>query len=181
MKKAKGRRAQFSTILWRLIVAIVIVGVGLGSYWLLTGNSQSAESQASALAGSGKPVFTLAPASKDLGEVSVRGGVVTTEFEISNAGTGNLIFRDMETSCACTSATVIAHGKEGPRFGMRMHGNPVGWSLVLKPGERAKLKVYYDPARHPDLRGPVTRVVRLYSNDPAHPYLDAQIELVQTN
>ena len=182
MNKPKGRRAGGSTVLWSLVLGIIIVAVGLGSYWFLTGHSQGTEPVASALAGSDLPAFILAPASEDLGEVSMRDGVVTTEFEISNAGTGNLILNNIKTSCGCTSAAVVVQGQEGPRFAMAMgnppNWNPTDWSVVLEPGEQAKLKVYYDPARHPDLRGPVTRVVRVYSNDPAHPYLDARIELV---
>jgi hypothetical protein len=114
----------------------------------------------------GSPRILVDPVSHDFGDVSVRGGVVKTVMTIKNEGDSDLVINNMDTSCGCTSATVEKDGKEGPAFGMEMHGtNPVGWSERVKPGENAFLNIYYDPMVHPDLRGPVTRSVAVYSND----------------
>ncbi len=118
---------------------------------------------------SGSPAIRIDPTEHDFGDVSVAGGVVKTSMTITNAGDGNLVLSDMETSCGCTSATVEKDGKEGPAFGMKMHGNPRGWSETLAPGETALLNVYYDPTVHLDLRGPVTRGITVYSNDKNSP------------
>ncbi|NOZ58420.1 MAG: DUF1573 domain-containing protein, partial [Euryarchaeota archaeon] len=91
----------------------------------------------------GTPELVITPEAYDFGRVSVRGGEVSTLFLIENLGDGDLIIDDMDTSCACTSATVVYNGEEGPRFNMREHGtNPQWWSQRIPPGERAYLKVY---------------------------------------
>jgi hypothetical protein len=65
---------------------------------------------------------------------------------------------------------------------MKMHGtNPVGWSETLRPDEKAMLNVYYDPTVHPELRGPVTRMVSLYSNDPVDFKIDVTIDVNQVD
>jgi hypothetical protein len=122
------------------------------------------------------PSIIINPLEYDFGDVSVAGGIVKTGMNIKNEGGSDLLINDMETSCGCTSATVTKDGEEGPAFNMRMHGtNPVGWSETLKPGEIALLTVYYDPNVHPDMRGPVTRSVVLYSNDQSAPKKEVRI------
>ncbi len=79
----------------------------------------------------------------------------------------DLIIDNMDSSCMCTSASVIYNGKEGPKFNMAMHGNPKGWSVTIPPGDEAQLKIYYDPNAHKELRGPVTRTVS------SCPYIDS--------
>jgi hypothetical protein len=122
------------------------------------------------------------PTSHDFGDVSVRGGVVKTVMTIKNEGDSDLVINEMDTSCGCTSATVEKDGKEGPAFGMKMHGdNPVGWSERVKPGENALLNIYYDPMVHPDLRGPVTRSVAVYSNDERTSVKEVRISVNQVD
>jgi hypothetical protein len=122
------------------------------------------------------------PTSHDFGDVSVRGGVVKTVMTIQNEGDSDLVINDMDTSCGCTSASVEKDGKEGPAFGMKMHGNnPVGWSERVKSGEKALLNIYYDPMVHPDLRGPVTRSVSVYSNDKRTPVKEVRISVNQVD
>ena len=160
---------------WAILLAI---GLVVGGYWLYAQwGAERSEPTAS-----GTPRIQIQPHSRDLGEVSVRGGVVTTLFTVKNTGDGELVIRDMETSCMCTEAALIVDGREGPKFGMRGHGaRPVGWSARIAPGEEATLKVYYDPTVHSELRGPVTRVVRVYTNDPKRPYVDVAVELIQVD
>jgi hypothetical protein len=160
---------------WAILLAIVLA---VGGYWLYA----QWGAERSGPPASGTPRVQIQPYSRDLGEVSVRGGTVTALFTVKNVGDGELVIRDMETSCMCTEAALIVGGVEGPKFGMRGHGaRPVGWSARLAPGEEATLKVYYDPTVHRTLRGPITRVVRVYTNDPKRPYVDVAIELVQVD
>ncbi len=99
--------------------------------------------------------------------MSVAEGTVTTLMTVKNVGKSDLIINNMDSSCGCTSARLIVDGKEGPKFSMSSHGtNPKDWSATLAPGETAQLKVYYDPTVHRDLRGPVTRTITIFSNDP---------------
>jgi hypothetical protein len=126
--------------------------------------------------------IVIDPVEYDFGDVSIAGGIVKTSMNIRNTGSVDLVIDDMETSCGCTSATVEKDGVEGPAFGMKMHGtNPVGWSETIKPGETALLNVYYDPMVHPDLRGPVTRSITLYSKDARIPAKEIRIHVNQVN
>jgi hypothetical protein len=131
----------------------------------------------------GAPAISITPAVADLGDVSMSKGTVNTLFTIKNTGTGDLVIRNMETSCMCTQAAVVMGGQEGPRFGMPGMSSPppADWSATIKAGQEVPLKVYYDPTVHGDLHGPVTRVVRVYSNDPKQPHVDVTIELNQVH
>jgi len=163
-------------------VFVVAIALALGAYWIYTQNAPSEveRSTVSTAGAGGAPKISITPAVQNLGSVSTSQGTVSTLFAIENTGKGDLVIRDMETSCMCTEAAVVIGDHEGPRFGMRGHGQrPLGWSATLKPSERALLKVYYDPTAHGDLRGPVTRIVRIYSNDPTQSYVDVRIELDQ--
>lgn len=106
----------------------------------------------------------------DFGKVSQSDGVVSTTFTVTNAGKNNLIIENLDTSCMCTTASLTYDGKEGPVFGMSMHGsNPQGYSLVIPPGDSAELNVYYDPLAHGKQDKPemdITREVTIVSNDP---------------
>ena len=65
---------------------------------------------------------------------------------------------------------------------MEGHGqeNPTDWEVAIKPGDTAVLQVYYDPTVHPDLIGPVTRTVSVFSNDPVEFETKVTIFLEQT-
>ncbi len=117
-----------------------------------------------------RQIIAIEPSLSDLGDVSVAGGETSTSFIVRNDGKSDLAITGMESSCGCTTATLVLDGVESPRFGMPGHGleTPKGWSAVIAPGQTAELKVYYDPTVHPDLRGPVTRTVTVFSDDPVN-------------
>ncbi len=104
----------------------------------------------------------------NFGDVSQSKGVASGEVSLTNVGKSNLVIKGMLSSCGCTSASLVVEGKEGPRFGM--HNNPTGWSAVIPPGGTAKLRIYYNPNEHPELRGPITRAVTIFSNAPRSPH-----------
>ena len=119
----------------------------------------------------------------DFGTVSQSEGVVSTTFTIENTGGSDLIIENMDTSCMCTTASLIYQGKESPKFGMSMHGeNPENFELVIPPGESALLKVYFDPNAHGKQKKPevkITREVSIISNDPVDFQKKVKIELTQ--
>ncbi len=129
------------------------------------------------------PKIELDKQKYDFGTISQSDGVVTTMFTIKNTGGSDLIIDNMDTSCMCTSASLIYNGVEGPTFSMSMHGdNPKDYSLAIPPGESALLKVYYDPMAHgkqdtPEIR--VTREITIISNDPVDFQKNVRIELTQ--
>jgi len=129
-----------------------------------------------------RPQVTITPPQIDLGKIDPKKGIVTASFEIENKGEKDLVIYRLETSCGCTTASLIFEGKESPRFGMPGHGineKIKNWELVIPPQKKAQLKVYYDPNFHPNFQGPAIREIYLYSNDPISPKNKAQIYLYQ--
>lgn len=133
--------------------------------------SQSSKLREKLLANAPKnaPKITVTETKRDLGTVSLKKGIVTTEFVIKNDGKSELIINKLSSSCGCTSASLIYQGKEGPRFYMAGHGQEEpdpNWKVIVAPGDEARVKIYYDPSVHPDLIGAATRTVSVHSNDP---------------
>ena len=58
-------------------------------------------------------------------------GVVTTAFNFRNDGRSDLVINNINTSCGCTSASIVYNGEESPVFTMPGHGkeNPKDWAL----------------------------------------------------
>lgn len=111
------------------------------------------------------PRLEMVPATFDFGKVSPKEGKKETSFTIKNSGVSPLTLLGAKTSCDCTTAQFKIGESQSPIFGM--HDSP-NWSATLKPGEKAEMEVYYDPAVHPVL-GPITRTVSIFSNDPTTP------------
>ncbi len=131
-----------------------------------------------------RPVISLIPSLFDFGDVSQKEGVVTVLFSIENKGENDLTINRLETSCGCTSASIIFQGKEGPIFNMPGHDineQIEGWRVTIAMGEKAQLKVYYDPDVHEDLRGIAIRTISVFSNDPIDFEKSVKIELNQVD
>ena len=105
--------------------------------------------------------------SYNFGTVSQAKGSVSGTLTLSNNGNKDLIIKSMDTSCGCTTASIIYNEVEGPVFSMASHGtNPKDWRQIIPPGESAQLKIYYNPNVHKNMRGSVRRSVFLETNDP---------------
>lgn len=130
---------------------------------------------------SDRPIISLSPDFYDFGDVIQKKGKVFTNFTLKNEGESDLVIDRLETSCGCTFASIVFKGEEGPLFGMDGHGNenPTDWKIVIPPGEQAQLKVMYDPSVHKDFRGPATREIFVFSNDPIDFEKKVKIELNQ--
>ncbi|MFH1407488.1 MAG: DUF1573 domain-containing protein [Patescibacteria group bacterium] len=128
-----------------------------------------------------RPIISLNPDVIDFGDISQTEGEVTNLFEITNSGKTDLIINKLDTSCGCTSASIVFEGKEGPKFAMAGHGveSPKDWEIAIPAGKNAQLKVYYDPNVHPDFRGEAIREVYVFSNDPINIETKVKIELNQ--
>lgn len=143
---------------------------------------QTLKQKLAGLAPADAPRIEISEASRDLGTVSQKQGIVTTDFEFKNVGKSDLVVNKLSSSCNCTSAAVVYEGKVGPKFAMEGHGeeNPTDWEVAIKPQDSAILRVYYDPTVHPDLEGAVTRTVSIISNDPVEFETKVIIILEQT-
>ncbi|MDP3917179.1 MAG: DUF1573 domain-containing protein [Nanoarchaeota archaeon] len=134
-------------------------------------------------AGENSPKIKMDKESHYFGEVRQSEGIVSTTFTITNTGKTDLIIEKLDTSCMCTSASLIYDGKESKVFGMSMHdGNPEDFSLKISPGNTAELKVYYDPNTHGEQKEDeikVKREVYINTNDPVDFRKKVRIELIQ--
>ena len=140
-------------IILGIVAAVTLVGA-VGLAFLFVGQTEPAAAG----------VLSADSMAYDFGSIPITGGVVSYVFKISNTGAGNLKLSDISTSCMCTSVILETTDSVSPRFGM--HNNPAFWSKILKKGESAKLIVTFDPMAHgPNAVGPVTRVVRVKTND----------------
>jgi len=125
----------------------------------------------------------IEPSSYDFGTISQADGIISTEFTIKNTGKSDLVIENIDTSCMCTSASIIYDGVESSTFGMSMHGtNPKNFALSIPSGKTAVLKVFYDPMAHGIQKKQSTTIVRtvtLVSNDPNDFQKKATIRLTQ--
>lgn len=80
---------------------------------------------------------------------------VAQTFPIQNKGNEPLLITSVVTSCGCTTASLS--------------------SSVIPPGQRADLKVIFDPNFH-ETSGPVTRLVWLQTNDPDLPLVEIRLD-----
>ena len=146
---------------------------------------QEIKNKLAALAPTDAPKIIFEVDNYDFGNVSQSEGEVFTYFDFKNEGKGNLIIDKINTSCGCTSASIVYQGQEGPTFTMPGHGkaNPQNWSVSIAPGDVAQLKVYYDTNAHGKQKEAnllVTRTVSIFSNDPVEFEKRIIIELNQT-
>lgn len=127
--------------------------------------------------------ITVSPQSYDLGNVSVNDDVVNASFKIKNEGKNKLIINKIETSCGCTSASLLYNGQKSPKFNTaqsEVNQQNQNWSLEIPARGEATLIVYYDPAFNQDFRGTAIREVLIHSNDPIYPVKNVRIELNHT-
>jgi hypothetical protein len=138
------------------------------------------------LAGAG---LVVQPGRLDLGDVFMDVSEVPMSFTVSNPSDRVVVITYIETSCDCTTASLVLDGRQGPTFAMS-HGTPPGsvdWRAVLAPGEQATLQVRYNPQAHgvytpaeaPAIHGRVTRLVRLHTDEPRDSFVDLRIDLNQ--
>ncbi|PIN98789.1 MAG: hypothetical protein COT90_02710 [Candidatus Diapherotrites archaeon CG10_big_fil_rev_8_21_14_0_10_31_34] len=167
--KANDRNKTTKKIIKIGVAALILIFIG--AFVIQTISVSTPDSR-------GSGTIKITPEVKDFGNVSVGQGTVSTSMEIINEGKGKLTLTGLKSSCMCTSAVVVIDGIESPVFGM--HSNPV-WSKSIEPGQKAQLKIFYDPAAHPDLRGAVTRIVSIYSNDPLNPEKIVRINVNQVS
>ncbi|MEE9612016.1 MAG: DUF1573 domain-containing protein [Desulfatiglandales bacterium] len=129
---------------------------------------------------SSRGLLRVAKPEYNFGVVSVAEGVKEAKIPLINIGERGLTITGLESSCGCTTASIVNNEVEGPRFSMASHRmNRKDWSTVIKPGAQAFLKVYFNPTVMPKLRGPITRIVTVHSDDPVNSEQEVRIKVYQ--
>jgi hypothetical protein len=105
-------------------------------------------------AGAPQPNVDLPLARWDWGTIPAIPAVAQI-FPIQNTGSQPLLITSVVTSCGCTSAALS--------------------SSVIPPGQRADLKVTFDPNFHAT-SGAVTRLIWLQTNDPDLPLVEIRLD-----
>lgn len=130
----------------------------------------------------GEGILAIPVAEHDFGPVPVSRGAVSTELPLANIGEEDLVISFLDSSCGCTTARIINGEEKGPVFGMSSHGqSPTDWRTVIEPGQKASLKIYYDPMVHPKFRGAAIRVVTITSNGTTTPQKQVRIKVNQVD
>lgn len=84
----------------------------------------------------------------DFGTISMKEGVVSHTYDISNTGSDMITVKKIYSSCACTKVSLVdGDYKEGP-FGMLGHGGVPEIDYSFESGQKAQIIVDYDPATH---------------------------------
>lgn len=102
----------------------------------------------------GVPSIEVSPLFKDLGDVTKEGFSYT--FTVKNTGKKPLEIERVSTSCGCTLATIE--------------------SEYIMPGESTGLLVTFNPKlMEEEIKGKITRIVFIKSNDPENPEFEIKI------
>lgn len=137
-----------------VFTALVLVGGVVLATKMTTGAKVETNSAAQA---------KVLEATFDWGKIPIGGGNVEKDFTIENTGSAPLRLFNVKTSCDCTTARLSQGATTSPVFGMHTNSNFV---LEVPAGEKAILKVVFDPAYHgPDSVGPVSRQITVQTND----------------
>lgn len=152
------------------IIAVIGISIAVGA---------SRARPTSTYAGPNNPVGAASaetPTTKaDLGTMTNR-DIKNAKFSIKNSGSGPLELTSVSTSCDCTYAYLTIGTQKSPKF--TMHGT-TNWKGSVPAGQEAQLEIIYEPAIMP-VKGPVTRMVSVTTNDPKNPTLMFEVSATVT-
>lgn len=118
---------------------------------------------------------------QDLGTIAMDQGEVSADFIIRNTGKEQVVIKNMETSCMCTSARLKIGDETSNEVGMRA---PNSIYMVLDPNQEATIEAIFDPNFHgPNDTGLKRRSVYLETNSSVNSQikLDFQVNVVKTS
>lgn len=148
------------------ILIIVVAVIALGGQGTIAGNSTTTSSNG---------VLSAKEVTKDIGTVSMKKGIVSIPYEVTNTGIEPVIINRLSTSCMCTRAQI--RGKDGKVSGwgnMQGHeGGAINPNWTVAPGETITVTAEFDPNAHgPEGVGPIQRVVVLETTSSKMPKIE---------
>ncbi len=146
--------------IWLGVGTLAVIALIAFSYPKSQNSNNSDEAAALSVAAN----LTAPETNYDFGAISMAAGKVTHNFEIENSSTSTIPLGKLYTSCMCTVAYFVdKDGEMGP-FGMPGMGFIPPLGKELKPGDKATIRVVFDPAAHgPAGVGSIERVIYLGS------------------
>jgi hypothetical protein len=114
----------------------------------------------------------------DLGEINIQGGKIRRTVTFINTGDEDLILKGAFTSCMCTTADIeLIDGRIVGEFNTRL---PNKWYEIIKPGQRFKVNIVFDPLYHGDKDfGPFKRTVYLITSAPPDDRFSTSLPMVK--
>lgn len=140
-------------------VGILVLG---GLIWIARPDSQGNPT----ISAKSNGTLTIEEANNyDFGSISMAAGKVKHQFKIKNTSNEALVINKMYTSCMCTTAELMAGGKQFGPYGMPGHEAIPKIQGIVNPNEEATVEVVFDPAAHgPAGVGRIQRTITLENN-----------------
>jgi hypothetical protein len=152
-----------------LLSAVVLIVIAVGAI-ALVGAKNTKQPSANTSTQQAPSIAYTENTLHEWGEIPLNDGVVTASFPIKNGSENTLTLTNIATSCMCTTAKLVKGDTVSPEFGMHTKSDYV---FSVPPGETANLEIVFDPAFHgPSGVGPITRQVKVTTNDPDNPTLN---------
>lgn len=146
-----------------ILVATLLLFVGV-FVWGAAGNGGTAASvQGASTVATATSSLAASATSYDFGTISMKNGLVTKNFTITNPTGKDIFVTTLVTSCMCTKAFIVEPdgSTKGP-FGMPAMGYVPPANETIKAGESRIIRVVYDPNAHgPAGVGRIDRFVTL--------------------
>ncbi len=151
-----------------VLLTVTIIGIAMVAFREAKGSAAVATYGAT---DQEKPQVKVAVNMKDFGEIAVS-DVKTAEFVLENSGNKSLEVYGITSSCGCTFGEIEINDIKSPQFAMHAKSNWVG---VVQKGNKALVRVTYKPSIMP-VKGEVTRMVYVKTNDPNNPELTFSVK-----
>lgn len=146
-----------------ILGATLLLFVGI-FMWGAAGNGGTAASVQGASANTTTTsTLTTTETFFDFGTISMKNGLVTKEFTVTNTTGKDIFVPTLVTSCMCTKAFIVeSDGSAKGPFGMPAMGYVPPANETIKAGESRTIRVVYDPNAHgPAGVGRIDRFVTL--------------------
>jgi len=157
-----------------IIVTLIVVGViGLMIWGRSAQNTVEADTGAISNLDFSEKLY-------DFGTISMKNGLVTKDFTVTNNTDKDIVIPSLTTSCMCTKAYFVKPdgSTKGP-FGMPSMGFVPPLNETIKVGESRVVRAVYDPNAHgPAGVGPIDRFLIL--TDAAGGKLQLEIKAMVT-